>query len=55
LEDNTLTHISVIKGGYGLKTLLRSLGYEPGRPPSQSYTVIQWVTAVQTLLVAVAK
>lgn len=46
---------SVIDGGYGLKTLLRSLGYEAGRPPNQASPVTQWVTAVQTLLGAVAK
>lgn len=46
---------SVIDGGYGLKTLLRNLGYEAGRPPHQSSPVSQWVMAVQTLLGAVAK
>lgn len=46
---------SVIDGGYGLKTLLRSLGYEAGRPPNQASPVTQWVTAVQTLLGAVAR
>jgi hypothetical protein len=46
---------SVIEGGYGLKTLLRSLGYEAGRPPNQASPVTQWVTAVQTLLGAAAK
>lgn len=46
---------SVIDGGYGLKTLLRSLGYEAGRPPHQASPVTQWITAVQTLLGAVAK
>lgn len=46
---------SIIEGGYGLKTLLRSLGYDAGRPPHQASPVTQWVTAVQTLLVAVAK
>ena len=46
---------AVIEGGYGLKTLLRSLGYEAGRPPNQASPVTQWVTAVQTLLGAVAK
>lgn len=46
---------STIEGGYGLKTLLRNLGYEAGRPPHQASPVTQWVTAVQTLLIAVAK
>ncbi|KAL1853152.1 hypothetical protein Daus18300_011891 [Diaporthe australafricana] len=46
--------ISVIDGGYGLKTLLRDLGYEDGRPPSQASTILQWVAAVQILLGTVA-
>lgn len=46
---------SVVEGGYGLKTLLRSLGYEAGRPPNQASPSTQWVTAVQTVLGAVAR
>ncbi|KAG8164508.1 hypothetical protein KVR01_006426 [Diaporthe batatas] len=48
-------HQSIIDGGYGLKTVLRSLGYEDGRPPRQPSSESQCVTAVQTLLGAVAK
>lgn len=54
-DDNVPVPNSVIDGGYGLKTLLRSLGYEAGRPPNQASPVTQWVTAVQTLLGAVAR
>ncbi|KAI3393656.1 hypothetical protein diail_3836 [Diaporthe ilicicola] len=46
---------SVIDGGYGLKTLLRDLGYEAGRPPCQASPVLQCVAAVQMLLGAVAR
>lgn len=42
-------------GGYGLKSLLRSLGFEPGRPLLQSAPTYHWVSSVQTLLTAVAK
>lgn len=54
-DDTVPVPNSVIDGGYGLKTLLRSLGYEAGRPPNQASPVTQWVTAVQTLLGAVAR
>jgi hypothetical protein len=37
---------AVIDGGYGLKILLRSLGYKAGRLPNQASPVTQWVTAV---------
>lgn len=53
LEENRPT--SVIEGGYGLKTLLTSLGFEAGRSPSQFLPVTQWVTTGQTLLIAVAR
>lgn len=48
-------HRSVVDGGYGLKTVLRSLGYDEGRPPRQQSPDTQCVTVVQTLLGAVAK
>lgn len=46
---------SDVDGGYGLKTLLRSLGYEENRSPTQASPVMQWITAMHTLLGAVAK
>ncbi|ROW00533.1 hypothetical protein VSDG_03213 [Cytospora chrysosperma] len=46
---------SDVDGGYGLKTMLRNLRFEQGRPPRQIGATHQWVVTVQTILAAAAK
>ncbi|ROV87580.1 hypothetical protein VMCG_10601 [Cytospora schulzeri] len=54
-DFETAQYTSENDGGYGLKTLLRDLRFEQGRPPRQIGATNHWVVTVQMLLAAAAK